>query len=249
LQCSSSGYVLEILTTFTLLAHQNDLLEEISMTDTYLHEIAAAIKAGDTSRARELLRIELRVRPSANAWYLAARIASSPEQTISFLEKAIELDPFHEHANRFLTYTRRRQSRPTSPANSPPSTSPLLRQAVTIFGNNAWEVKFSTPEVVQFEKKNGVNTGCAVLLILLVGLLGSLIVVLAIASAKTERVTFTANADGSLSGVTSKGQFLYRTTDQLTARARSVKTGTTSYAGAIALGLISTFCYLILMGY
>lgn len=233
---------------------------------TRLDEIAGAIEKGDKVLARELIREEIRENPSADAWYLAARVVSSPEQAKKFLEKALDLDPFHQKTHALLAWIQKGTTQQNSTASrgfiagqvgpiplpimqDQPRASNLLNQALMIFGNNQWDVKYSTPEMVQFEKKRGINTGGAVLIILLLGFLGSLIVILGIATSSIERITFQATPGGALIGTTQKQQGHFQTVEDLTKYAESVKTGTTSYAGAIALGLISMICYLMIFSY
>ncbi len=64
-----------------------------------LKQIAEAIKNGDKTLARQLLTPLMKNNPSADVWYLASKVATSQNQTIKFLEQALELDPFHKWAN------------------------------------------------------------------------------------------------------------------------------------------------------
>lgn len=63
-----------------------------------ISEIQAAIESFDMERARELLREALKQNPSADIYYLAAQAAVNEGQKKVFLEKAVEVDPFHEKA-------------------------------------------------------------------------------------------------------------------------------------------------------
>jgi len=63
-----------------------------------LQEVRQAIDVFDLEKARQLLRDHLKNNPSAEAYYLAALAAVSDVQRHDFLEKAIELDPFHKEA-------------------------------------------------------------------------------------------------------------------------------------------------------
>lgn len=225
---------------------------------TRLEEIAEAIRTGNHALARDLLRSEIRENPSAEAWFLASQVASSPEQTIDFLEKALQLDPFHNRAHEMLTALRPRQTplTPTregyvqsgvsSPVSSPTVMSGLLDQAVLIFSQHGWNIKYTTAQTAQFEKRKGANVWLAVGLIALGGLLGSLIVMAIIAANKTERVTFRLNTNGSLTGTIPHGEYPFEERRQLTMLAESVHKGMTSYAGTLALGVFSSFIsYLI----
>jgi uncharacterized RDD family membrane protein YckC len=71
--------------------------------ETSLEQIKQAIAQGNTERARQLLREELRSNPSADAYYLGAQVALDAAQKREFLEKAVELDPFHAAAHEQLT--------------------------------------------------------------------------------------------------------------------------------------------------
>lgn len=86
-------------------------------------EIKTAIDSFDMERARELLREALKQNPSADVYYLASLAAVNEKQKKSFLEKAIELDPFHKEANSELNKSTKSFSSPkqTELPASPPS--------------------------------------------------------------------------------------------------------------------------------
>lgn len=67
------------------------------MVETDLDKIRHAIECADVEEARDLLRDALRD-PSADIYYLASRVALNDAQKVQFLEKALELDPFHQQA-------------------------------------------------------------------------------------------------------------------------------------------------------
>lgn len=67
-----------------------------------ISEIKSAIDSLDIDRARELLRVALKENPSSEIYYLASRVAVNEKQKTSYLEKAIELDPFNEVAYKEL---------------------------------------------------------------------------------------------------------------------------------------------------
>jgi uncharacterized RDD family membrane protein YckC len=71
-----------------------------------ISDVRAAIEAGDESRARDLLRDIIKNNPSAEAYHLAAKVAYNDEQRRLFLERALELDPFHAEAAKELRTTR-----------------------------------------------------------------------------------------------------------------------------------------------
>jgi hypothetical protein len=66
-----------------------------------LDAVRQALQAKDIETARNLLRPILKDYPSAEAWYLAARV-SGGEQRIKFLQNALDLDPFHAQAQAAL---------------------------------------------------------------------------------------------------------------------------------------------------
>lgn len=225
------------------------------MTTPTLEPIIAAIRTGETRRARDLLRDELRNRPSADAWYLAARVASTPEQSMEFCRRAIDLDPFHEGASRLLAQVQNLLSRPLATGHRsalyPPQAepSPLLTDAIVIFGNRDWSMRVSTPEMIQFEKQKGIANGAVFILIAILGFFGSLIAVAAIAGAKTERITLRIAVDGSLTVTSSENSNMYKIydADALTRIADSVPTGVRSIALVIVLGLIFNWWYVVLL--
>lgn len=66
-----------------------------------LDAVRQALEAKDVETARQLLRPILKETPSAEAWYLAARVAND-EQRIKFLQNALKLDPTHQRAQTAL---------------------------------------------------------------------------------------------------------------------------------------------------
>jgi hypothetical protein len=88
------------------------------MTNT-LDDIRAAIDSFDLDRARQLLR-EAFQNPDAETYFLASRAAIDDDQRVEFLQKAVELDPFHEKARNGLKKLNTSSS-PPPPANTAPS--------------------------------------------------------------------------------------------------------------------------------
>ena len=88
------------------------------MTNT-LDDIRAAIDSFDLDRARQLLR-EAFQNPDAETYFLASRAAIDDDQRVEFLQKAAELDPFHEKARNGLKKLNTSSS-PPPPANTAPS--------------------------------------------------------------------------------------------------------------------------------
>lgn len=64
-------------------------------------KIKEAIDSFDTDKARELLRDAMK-EADAETYFLASKVALDDDQKKEFLQKAIELDPFHEKANKAL---------------------------------------------------------------------------------------------------------------------------------------------------
>ena len=74
------------------------------------YDIEAAIRTGHMDYARERLRDTIQENPDAEAWYLAALVALTPEQHITMLEKALALNPYHERALLVLEQARQMDS-------------------------------------------------------------------------------------------------------------------------------------------
>ncbi len=69
-----------------------------------LQRAAEAIKEGDRTRARQLLKPVLTSdQQSADAWFLAAHAVEREDQKIACLKKALALDEWHPGANRMLS--------------------------------------------------------------------------------------------------------------------------------------------------
>jgi len=86
---------------------------QFGQEDDY-YNIEAAIRTGDVAYARELLRDILQTTPTAEAWYLAALVATDLQQHINYLKKALEYDPDHIRARRALQQAK---ARPTVSAS------------------------------------------------------------------------------------------------------------------------------------
>lgn len=70
--------------------------------DKRLKQVAAALKADDMAAARRIMKVVLQDDPSADAWVMASRTVSTDEHRIRCLKRALELDPWHNEANRLL---------------------------------------------------------------------------------------------------------------------------------------------------
>jgi hypothetical protein len=66
-----------------------------------LNAVRAAIDSGNIAQARQLIR-EVLTNPTAEAYYLAAQVAVTDAQKREYLQKAIDLDLFHEKAHHEL---------------------------------------------------------------------------------------------------------------------------------------------------
>lgn len=208
------------------------------MTDKFA-AVEAAIRAGDKAYARDLLREIIKQNPSADAWYWAARVATNKEQAIAFCEKAIDLDPFHEDAVAALDRMKPRQeiqSFHQIPQQVAQST--VFRDAVSAFAQHDWDVKVQMSDMAQLEKSRGVSNIAALIVILLFSLLGMLIVLAGIATAKKEKVTLQVQLNGKLRVISKNKDFIVTSARELVPLAKSVKAGAT-YGGAILLGLVS----------
>jgi hypothetical protein len=80
-----------------------------------LSAVNAALNEGRTDEARELLREFLKT-PDAETFFAASRVAVTDQQKRDFLQKAIELDPFHTQAHKALEAI----AKPVSPSVFPP---------------------------------------------------------------------------------------------------------------------------------
>jgi hypothetical protein len=95
------------------------MLDQLFHTGDDYYDIEAAIRAGHLDYARERLRDTIQENPDAEAWYLAALVAVTPEQQIAMLENVLMLDPHHERALLVLEQARQ--------MNHPDSSSLLAR--------------------------------------------------------------------------------------------------------------------------
>jgi hypothetical protein len=68
-----------------------------------LKQAAQLIKAGQKAEARKIVGALLKREPeNDDAWYYAAMLSDAPEQRAKFLQKALDLNPFHERADAAL---------------------------------------------------------------------------------------------------------------------------------------------------
>lgn len=108
-----------------------------------LAEIREAIARGEIERARELLRDEL-ADPSADAYYLASQVPLNDAQRVQFLEKALELDPFHQDAADELG--RIQQDQEARQEFDPPDTPGIASAALTGVGEGVSQPIDTSPD-------------------------------------------------------------------------------------------------------
>ncbi len=83
-------------------------IEQHEADDMYLDGVVAAI-AGKRAAAERLLRASLALEPErAKAWIWLAGIVGNPQQSIQYLEYALELSPGQPHIREGLEWARRR---------------------------------------------------------------------------------------------------------------------------------------------
>ena len=99
------------------------------MPDTELQAVIVALKNGDRSRARYLLK-PLLEQPTADRWYLAALLSGNRRRAQQHLQHALRLDPDHERAQRKLQQLQDHQS-PDDELDLPPLTA-LIADEVAI---------------------------------------------------------------------------------------------------------------------
>lgn len=126
-------------------------------------EIKVAIDSFDMEHARELLREALKQNPSADIYYLASLVTVNEEQKTSFLEKAVELDPFHKEA-----YEELQKSKKPSSQNS--ETDKLLKEQLEEMrrqkADNDRQKQIENQQKQQKENNNRI--GCIILSIIIV---------------------------------------------------------------------------------
>jgi hypothetical protein len=77
----------------------------------------------------------------------------------------------------------------------------LLADAITLFAEHNWKIKIQTDQMVQFEKKKPVNSGLALILVVLAGILGVIIVALAAVTSGSKQVTLQTQPNGGLKSI------------------------------------------------
>ncbi|PDW05059.1 hypothetical protein [Candidatus Viridilinea mediisalina] len=90
-------------------------------------QIQSAIDTFDADKARVLLREALQDSPDAETYYLASLVAINAQQQRKFLDKALELDPFHPAAHAALEQLdsgKGLSAAPSTPAEPPAAPAP-----------------------------------------------------------------------------------------------------------------------------
>lgn len=215
---------------------------------TNLDAAKSAILKGNKVLARQLLRTEIRQNPSADAWYLVSLVCTSKQQEIHALERAINLDPFHEEAGKALWQIREQTHSPSSTLFSDFSqhNKNLLQEIALIFRKHDWNVKIYTDNLLQVEKKKPVNSVVSFFVILFLGLLGTLLVCVGIASASTKTITITAMKSKGVEVTDGQRQRRINQSSEIIPLADDLYGGI-SYAGAILFGIVVTVISLPLL--
>ena len=130
-------------------------------------------------------------------------------------------------------------SSPAQPDNN------ILQNAVAIFLQNDWQLTAQMDTMVQVEKRRSPGSGGAAFLIVLLGLIGMLIVLAAIATSKVEKVTLQLQSTGRVQVLNRNQSFTVTDINELLPLAKSVKKGAT-YGATLALGIIQTLIVLFL---
>lgn len=67
-----------------------------------LSDVRAALKRGDRQGAIQTLKVVLREKPSADAWYLAATLTNDKSTAINYLQRALKYNAGHDKARDML---------------------------------------------------------------------------------------------------------------------------------------------------
>lgn len=103
-------------------------IEQHEADDLYLDGVAAAI-AGKRTAAERLLRASLALEPGrAKTWLWLAGVVTTPQQSVQYLEHALELSPAEPHVREGLEWARRRVVIAAVSGGKNPATPPTDRQ-------------------------------------------------------------------------------------------------------------------------
>jgi hypothetical protein len=210
-------------------------------------EIKMAIQSGNKDLARELLRSEIKDHPSADTWYLASLVASSSEQNMNFLKRAIDADPFHDQAIAALDKLKSKQPEANGQVVNGVIASNLLNDSIALFMQHDWELKVQMQNMAQLEKRKTVSKITSFLVIFIFGFIGMLIVIAGIATAKKEKISLQIQPEGNMRVIGNNLNTTARDASELAMIAASIKDGVT-YGGAIAFGILMTIVsYVVLV--
>lgn len=109
-----------------------------------LNEIQRAIDTFQLDHARELLHEELAENPTADVYYLASQAAVNHGQRVDYLNKAIDLDPFHKPAHDELASMMPR----TTPRKPPIDTQPIPQLNLDLAPNDKRIFAFAVDFVI-----------------------------------------------------------------------------------------------------
>jgi hypothetical protein len=125
--------------------------------------------------------------------------------------------------------------------------SNLLADVTGVFLTHDWTVSTQIGNTVIVEKKKTPSSLGAAAVLVLFGLIGMFIVLIAIANAKVERITLSESEDGTvrLTGSKSAGEVV-RNPQEAVKMAQSIKKGAT-YAATLALGIGATIVWAVLL--
>lgn len=122
----------------------------------------------------------------------------------------------------------------------------LLQAAISVFLHHDWTVSSQFNDMVHVEKKRAPSSLGAAALIVLFGLIGMCIVLLAIANSKTEKVSLQGLPDGRVQVINRKRMTLITNPSQVESLAKSVKKGA-NYGATLALGIGSTLFWFFVL--
>lgn len=191
------------------------------MTDTaeQLQLIEEAINNNNTEEARQLLR-PLMEENVVEAFYYASRVAYTQEQSLEFLEYALQLEP-----NNTLVRERLKQLQQLYDNQSaliiaePPAYQAQTRiqekitTAVDLFKSYGWQVVLQEDDHAQLKRRQTMSAFNAFILGLMLHLFGFVLVIILIISANIMHVFIEADEDDLLL-TTSKGDTLLTRPEQ-----------------------------------
>src|SRR5262245_56702485 len=229
----------------------------VKHAEMLIKQIELAIARGDKATARELLPDVLNSNPTADLYYMAARVATSREQATKLLQQAIKIDPYHDKANTMME--RLDDTQAFRPASKPRSffeaqTRELLHTYAELFTSYGWKMTAETPEMMRFEKQHGVGRKTAIALSLMLNVVGLVLVLAMIARSRMEKVSIETQQDGSVLVKGGDWERVVRSPYELTWYAQSVNglnIGRGVLLGSLAMvmsGVLAFVAYLVVTG-